>query len=44
MKIKYIIFAVLLAVLVGGGIGLKMFFKPHADINKLEANFKVDAA
>lgn len=43
MKIKYIIFAALLAVLIGGGIGLKMFFKPHADINKLEANFRVDA-
>ncbi len=30
-------------VLAGAAIGLKMFFKPHADINKLEAEYKVDA-
>jgi len=44
MKIKYIILAGLLLVLIGAGIGLKMFFKPHADISKLKAEFKVEAS
>lgn len=43
MKIKYAIILVFALIIVGAGIGLKMFFKPHADINKLEAEFKVDA-
>lgn len=43
MKIRYAILVVLFLILIGGGIGLKMFFKPHADINKLEALFKVEA-
>lgn len=44
MKAKYIIGIILIAILAGAGIGLKMFFKPHADINKLDADFKVEAA
>ena len=44
MKIKYTILIVLLIILAGAGIGLKMFFKPHADISKTEADFKVEAA
>lgn len=44
MKAKYIIGIIVIAILAGAGIGLKMFFKPHADINNLEANFKVEAA
>lgn len=43
MKIRYTILFILFAIVLGLGIGLKMFFKPHADINKLEAEFKVDA-
>lgn len=43
MKIKYAIILVLVVIVVGAGIGLKMFFKPHADINKLKAEFKVEA-
>lgn len=43
MKIKYAIILVLVVIIVGAGIGLKMFFKPHADINKLKAEFKVEA-
>jgi len=43
MKIKYAVIFVVVLILVGAGIGLKMFFKPHADINKLEADFKVEA-
>lgn len=44
MKVKYIILAVLVLGLIGVGVGLKMFFKPHADINKLKVEFKLDAA
>lgn len=44
MKIKYIIFAGLLLILIGAGIGLKMFFKPHADISKSKADFEVEAS
>lgn len=44
MKAKYIIGIILIAILAGAGIGLKMFFKPHVDINKLDADFKVEAA
>lgn len=43
MKIKYAIILALVVIAVGAGIGLKMFFKPHADINKLKAEFKLDA-
>ncbi|MBW8331372.1 MAG: OB-fold putative lipoprotein [Prolixibacteraceae bacterium] len=43
MKIKYAIIFVLVVVLIGAGVGLKMFFKPHADISKLKSEFKVEA-
>lgn len=43
MKIKYAIIIVLVIIVIGTGIGLKMFFKPHADINKLKTEFKVEA-
>ena len=42
MKIKYVIILVLALILIGAIIGLKMFFKPHADINKLKAELKVE--
>ena len=41
MKAKYIIGVILFAILVGAGIGLKMFFKPHAEISKLNIDFQV---
>jgi hypothetical protein len=44
MKIKYAIILLLVVIAVGAGIGLKMFFKPHADVNKSETEFKVEAA
>jgi len=43
MKIKYAVILVLVVIVVGAGIGLKMFFKPHADVNKLDAEFKLEA-
>ena len=44
MKTKYIVFAIILVILIGAGIGLKMFFKPHADIRKLKTEYKVEAS
>lgn len=43
MKIKYAIVLVLVVILIGVVIGLKMFFKPHADISKSKAAFQVEA-
>jgi hypothetical protein len=43
MKIKYVIAVIVIGILIGVGIGLKMFFKPHADINKLKTDFAVEA-
>ncbi|MFY9154409.1 MAG: hypothetical protein WAO52_20490 [Prolixibacteraceae bacterium] len=44
MKLKYILLIVLVIALTGAGIGLKMFFKPHADISKMDAVFQVEAS
>lgn len=44
MKIRYIIIIVIGLVVIGAAIGLKMFYKPHADINKMETDFKVQAS
>jgi len=43
MRFRYILIIILTVILVGAGIGLKMFFKPHADVNRLKADFNVDA-
>jgi hypothetical protein len=43
MKAKYIIGIIVIAILAGAGIGLKMFFKPHAEISKLNIDFQVNA-
>lgn len=44
MKIKYVIFSILFLIILGAGIGLKMFLKPHDDIRKMETQFKVKAS
>lgn len=43
MKIKYIIGLILFAVVAGAVIGLKMFFKPHAEVASLKTEFQIDA-
>lgn len=43
MKSKYVIIIVLFIIFLGIGIGLKMFFKPHDDISKLDAIYTVEA-
>jgi len=44
MKKKFVIILALIVVFLGAGISLKMFFKPHADINKLKTEFKMEAS
>lgn len=44
MKTKYILLSILAIGVIGVGIGLKMFFKPHADVAKLKADFSVSAS
>lgn len=43
MKKKFAIILALFVVFLGAGISLKMFFKPHADINRLKTEFKLEA-
>jgi hypothetical protein len=43
MKIKYVILSILFLIVLGVGIGLKMFFKPHEDIRKMKAEYQVEA-
>ncbi len=43
MKIKYIFIGIAVIMVIGIAIGLKMFFKPHADINKLKTDFTIEA-
>lgn len=44
MKIKYAVIVVIALIAIGAAVGLKMFFKPHADINKMKPDFKVQAS
>lgn len=44
MKIKYIFIGIAVIMVIGIVIGLKMFFKPHADINKLKTDFTIEAS
>ena len=44
MKIRYVLIILLLVIIIGAGIGLRMFFKPHADVNRLKPDYKVEAA
>jgi hypothetical protein len=43
MRLKYAIIFILVLIVGGAVIGLKMFFKPHADISEMETEFKVEA-
>ena len=43
MKIKNTITLVLVVIMIGAIIGLKLYFKPHADVSKSDAQFKVEA-
>lgn len=43
MKLKYLILTALFVVLLGAAIGLKMFFKPHANIVKQTPDFTIEA-
>lgn len=43
MKPKYLLLIVLVSIVIVAGVGLKMYFKPHADVNKLKADFTMEA-
>lgn len=43
MKIRYVLIIILLVIVIGAGVGLKMFFKPHADVNRMKPDYKVEA-
>jgi len=43
MKIKYALIAVVVIFVIGAAIGLRMFYKPHADINKMKPDYVVEA-
>lgn len=43
MKLKNIIFVIFLLAILGIAIGLKLYFKPHADISKIDAAYKMEA-
>ena len=44
MKLKYLVIAAIVMILAGAAIGLKMFFKPHADVSKMKADLNVEAS
>jgi hypothetical protein len=44
MTKKNLLLLFVLIVSIGIGFGLKMFFKTHADINKLDADYKLEAS
>lgn len=44
MKIKYALIAVIIIIVVGVVIGLNMFYKPHANINKMKPDFTMQAS
>lgn len=44
MKFKNIIFVIFLLTILGIAIGLRMYFKPHANIGKMDAAYKMKAS
>lgn len=44
MKTRYLLIIVLLGIVIAAAVGLSMYFKKHDDVNKLKADFKVDAS
>lgn len=43
MKYKYLLIIIPVAIIIAAAIGLSMFFKPHDDVNKMKADFTVEA-
>lgn len=44
MKTRYLLIIVLLGIVIAAAVGLSMYFKKHDDVNKLKADFKVEAS
>lgn len=43
MKPRYLLIIVLIAIVVIAAVGLNMYFKKHDDVNKMKADFTVEA-
>lgn len=43
MKTRYLLIVVLIAIVVAAAVGLNMYFKKHDDVNKLKADYHVQA-
>lgn len=43
MRLKSIIFVIFILAVISIAIGLKLYFKPHADISKMDAAYKMEA-
>ena len=44
MKPRYLLFIVLIGIVIAAAVGLSMYFKAHDDVNKMKADFKVEAS
>lgn len=44
MKPKYLLVIILIAIVIAAAVGLSMYFKKHEDVNKMKADFKVEAS
>ena len=44
MKTRYILIVILIGIIIAAAIGLSMYFKTHEDVNKMKADFNVEAS
>lgn len=44
MKPRYLLFVILIGIVIAAAVGLSMYFKAHDDVNKMKADFKVEAS
>jgi len=44
MKTRYILIVILIAIVVGAAIGLNMYFRTAANVNKMKVDYKVEAS
>ena len=44
MKTRYIFIIVIVLIVIGAAIGLNMYYKKHADVSKMNADYKLEAS
>lgn len=44
MKTRYLLIIILIGIVIAAAVGLNMYFKKHDDVNKMKADFKVQAS